>query len=244
MSKHSPKESDQSLQLSNYLTLEHPYHRLPVTGLDRLIESLPPGFRNLALNYRLSVPVITLISRVTATAHDIDHYLDPLPSKAPNAANMQETEYAVRLLACTKLTIIERSICMSILVSVLDRTRTERFSGLYLQHLQRHAGELSELQELFEEPDLSDFYLWAALHIAGTMIPPKVPALSSDYERDKRFQLLMAVMQKYSHLSWADCLTILQSFIPEGRCVESWHNSWKLGLMHIAKPRHCEVRVR
>jgi hypothetical protein len=238
MAQNNAKELLHSIPSPNYLDLQHPYHRYPIVGLDELIGPLPAGFRNLALQYRLSVPVMTLVNRVVTSSryiNQIEGCLGGLSSGIPNAANMQETEYAVRLLACTDLTLVERSVCIGILTSILDRTRTERFSPLYIQHMRYHAEELCLWQDMFEDSDrdLAEFYLWVAIDIAGTMMPPKIPSLPRDYEDDARFKLLMVVMQKYGHLSWIQALEILEKFIAEPRGVESWHNSWKLGLKHI-----------
>jgi len=197
-----------------------------------LIAPLPSGFRNLVLNYRLSVPVITLIHRCQTKAQYIDQ-IDASSSGVLNAMNLQETEYAVRLLACTDLTVIERAICIGMLISILDSTRTERFSQLYVGHMQHHAEELCLWQAMFEDNDLFEFYLWAAMDIAGTMLPPKMPSLSPNYMSDKRFKLLMVVMKRYEYLGWSEVLKVCRQFFAKPRCVESWYNSWQLGLKHL-----------
>lgn len=48
----------------------------------------------------------------------------------------------MRLPACTDLTLIERALCIGILISILDSTRTERFGPHYLEHMKHHAEEL------------------------------------------------------------------------------------------------------
>ena len=236
MVKNNLKQRPASVPSPDYLDLQHPYHRNPIVGLDQLIAPLPSGFRSLAFNYRMSVPVITLINHVITKGRYINQLEDCAEGSSHgtfNATSLQETEYTARLLASTDLTLIERSICIGILISILDRTRTERFSALYMQHMQLHAEELCQWQDIFEDTDLADFYLWAAIGIAGNMMPPKTPFLTPKYKEDKRFKLLMVAMQKYGHLSWEDVLDILKKFIAEPRCVESWHNAWKLGLQHL-----------
>ncbi|KIW69955.1 hypothetical protein PV04_02267 [Phialophora macrospora] len=238
MAKNNTKELLHSIPSPSYLDLQHPYHRYPVAGLDELISPLPAGFRALALHYRLSVPVMTLVNRVVTSSryiNQVEGRFGAVSPGPPNAANMQETEYAVRLLACTDLTLVERSVCIGMLTSILDRTRTERFSPLYIQHMRYHAEELCLWQDMFEDRDrdLAEFYLWVAIDIAGTMMPPKIPFLPRDYKEDARFRLLMVVMQKYGHLGWTQALAILEKFIAEPRGVESWHNSWKLGVKHM-----------
>lgn len=82
----------------------------------------------------------------------------------------------MRLPACTDLTLIERALCIGILISILDSTRTERFSPHYLEHMKHHAEELCLWQDKFEDTDFAEFYLWAAFDIAGTMLPPNLDA--------------------------------------------------------------------
>lgn len=227
-----------SISQPDYLTLRHPYHRPPITGLDQLTSPLPAGFRSLVFNYRLSVPVITLINRVVTEERYISQIVScqsDQSSWTPNGANMQEAEYAARLLASTDLTLVERSVCIGILISTLGRTRTERFSALYIQNIQHHAEELGEWQDMFQAPDLGDFYLWAAMEISATMMSPNAPVLSSKHQNDSRLKLLMVVMRNYGHMRWDEALEILNKFIVVPRCAEIWHSSWNLGMKHVQK---------
>lgn len=110
-------------------------------------------------------------------------------------------------------------------------------SALYLQQMQHHAEELCLWEGIFEETDLAEFDLWAAIDIVGTMLPPKILSLPRSYKDNKLFKLLIILMQKYGHLDWGDGFNIVPKFIAEPRCIESWHNSWRLGLKHLQDVR-------
>jgi hypothetical protein len=213
---------------------QHPYNRVPIAGLDELISTLPPGFRDLALNYRLSLPVITLISRSTLGALSIDQ-IGGGRIDIPNATSMQETEYAARLLACSRLTVIERSICVGIMISIMERTMSERFSSLYTTHIQQHAEELLIWQGHFKAPDLAELYLWAAMKTIGTLVPTTHSAPAALHEDDSRFELLMSVVQRYSELPWPQVLDLIRKFIVVPKCIKHWQYAWELGLKYSAQ---------
>ena len=235
MVKHSQSPRETLVAPANNVCLPYPYHRQPVASLPEMITALPAGFRSLALNYRLSVPVMTLIHRVTIKGEYIDQMHQQAPTATINAANMQEVEYCVRLLTCPDITLVERACCIGLLVAVMDSSRTEHFSPYYEQQLQFHSKELLGNREMFRDIDLSEFYVWAAFDIAATMVPPRRAFLSPNYRSDIRFELLLAVLRQSRHLRWDDVLDILNKFFSTPRCIESWHSCWKLGLDYLAQ---------
>jgi len=217
MFKHSQSPRAQVAPANN-VCLPYPYHRQPIDSLAELIPALPAGFRNLALNYRLSVPVMTLIHRVAIKGESIDQTHQQAPTPTINAVNMQEVEYCVRLLTCPDITLLERACCIGLLVAVMDSSRTERFSPYYEQQLQFHSEELVGNRDMFREDiDLSEFYVWAAFDIAATIVPPRRGVLSPNYRW------------------WDDVLDIPKKFFSTPRCIESWHNCWELGLDYLAQ---------
>ncbi|KIV81687.1 hypothetical protein PV11_03857 [Exophiala sideris] len=232
MSKHSQTLQGSIAQRHNVSLLE-PSHHTPVANFTEMISVLPPGFRTMALNNRLSEPVLTLIHRITTEAEHIIQINPSYGSSTVNATNMQEAEHCAQLLTSTDLTFIDRASCIGLLVVIMDSSRTERFSGYYDQQLQMHAEEIRLSNEIFQDADLSDFYLWVALDIVGTMVPPRRSALPENYQADTRFTLLLAVLRKYGHLSWEEVLAVLKRFFFTARCIESWHNSWELGFRHL-----------
>ncbi|KAK4937473.1 hypothetical protein LTR10_021925 [Elasticomyces elasticus] len=232
MSKHSQTLQASIAQGHNVSLLELSHHT-PIANFADMISVLPPGFRTMALNNRLSQPVLTLLHRITTEAEHIIQINPSYGSSTVNATNMQEAEHCAQLLTSSDLTFIDRASCIGLLVVIMDSSRTERFSGYYDQQLQMHAEEIRLSNEVFQDADLSDFYLWVALDIVGTMVPPRRPALPENYQADTRFTLLLAVLQNYGDLSWEEVLTVLKRFFFTARCVESWHNSWELGFRHL-----------
>ncbi|KAI1608489.1 hypothetical protein EDD36DRAFT_448313 [Exophiala viscosa] len=234
MSKHSQQRDTLTAQRHNAIP-PMPSDRPPIANLEEIASILPPGFRTMAMNNRLSEPVLMLIHRVVTQGEHILQISPSYGSSSINATNMQEAEHCARLLTDSDVTFIDRASCIGLLVVIMDSSRTERLSGYYDQQLQMHAEEIRVSQEMFQDADQSDLYLWVALDTVGTMVPPRRPALPENYEADARFELLLAVVQQYRHLSWDEVLTVLKKFFFTARCIESWYNSWTLALRHLGE---------
>jgi hypothetical protein len=202
-----------------------------------MIRALPSGFRELTLNYRLSVPVITLLHRVVTKQAYINQVVGIKGAREINAANLQEAEYCVRLLACTDLTVIERACCIGVLIAVLGCTRSERFSPLYTQKIRHHSMELLSWQAKFADTDLADCFLWVSLDLAGTMFPQGHTCVPSKFRNDSRYLLLMATVGRYQHLRWEDVVIIMRRFLWTLPRLQSCHSAWQLGQNELERQR-------
>lgn len=83
-----------------------------------MILALPEGFRELALQHRLSISVITLAHRINPLGpflahHSLGAITEKHGKRVPNTENLQQSEYCTRLLASPNLTPLQRAICIS-----------------------------------------------------------------------------------------------------------------------------------
>lgn len=231
-------QHDQSMSESlEDLNLSCPYNREPIAELGEMIPALPSGFRDLTLNYRLSVPVITFLHRVVTEQACINQVASVKGVREINAANLQEAEYCVRLLACTDLTVIERACCIGVLIAVLGCTRSERFSPLYAQQIRHHSMELLSWQAKFADTDLAECFLWVSLDLAGTMFPQGQACVPTKVRNDSRYLLLMATAERYQHLQWEDVIITMRRFLWTTSRLHSCHNAWQFGQNELEERR-------
>jgi len=217
------------------LDLRYPYNREPIAELGQMISALPSGFRDLTLNYRLSVPVITLLHRVVTKQACINQVISVKRGREVNAANLQEAEYCVRLLACDDLTVVERVCCIGILIAVVSCTRSERFSPLFVQQVRHHSLELLSWQSKFVDTDLAGCFLWVSLDLAGTMFPPRTTHINTNPRNDSRYVLLMETAERFHHLQWNDVVTVIQRFLWTAPRLDSCRNAWEFAQNELEK---------
>lgn len=219
------------------LDLSYPYNREPIAELGEMISALSSGFRDLTLNYRLSVPVITLLHRVITKQACINQVTRVKSGRGVNAANLQEAEYCVRLLACNDLTVVERACCIGILVAVVSCTRSERFSPLYVQQIRHHSMELLSWQSKFVDTDLAECFLWVSFDLAGTIFPPQTTCINTNPRNDSRYVLLMDTAERFQDLQWEDVVAIMQKFLWTTPRLESCRNAWQFAQNELEKQR-------
>lgn len=227
---------------SEDLDLKCPYNREPITAFGEMISALPSGFRMLALNYRLSVPVITLLHRVITREAYINQVKGVKGLNEINATNLQEAEYCARLLAFTDLTVVERACCIGVFTSVLGCTRSERFSPLYVQQIQHHSQELLSWQEKFAGTDLAECFLWVSLDLAATLFPLGKTNLSETIRTDPRYMLLMAIAQSYESRQWEEVRLAIQRFSWSLVGLESCQTAWRFGQTELEQRRTKKIR--
>ena len=219
---------------------------------------LPPGFRAVALSKtpRLSLPMINLVHRIStidALLHHgvpsslITRHGEPIIKKHDNAANLQELEYCLRLLASSELNKLERTICMAILTVLMDCTRSERMSEIWDKQSQANCQIVLQVMKDDAEWDSlegveKNCYVWAALNMAGTIVPPRSwnQTWPKDGGRgDARFDLAIRVVREYGRygrgFTWEEIQGMLTAFFWTDGCVESWRNMWGLAVRHLAE---------
>ncbi|KAK5055203.1 hypothetical protein LTR84_012952 [Exophiala bonariae] len=224
---------------SEDLDLTCPYNREPITDFGEMISALPPGLRELTSDYRLSVPVITLLHRVITREAQINQVESVKGVREVNATNLQEAEYCARLLAFTDLTTVERACCIGVFTSLLGCTRSERFSPLYVQQIQHHSQELLSWQGKFADLDLAECFLWVSLGLVATMFPScKTSQLPGTMETDPRYMLLMAIAQSHQNWLWEEVKVVIQRFSWSTLRLESYQTAWQFAQDELKKASH------
>lgn len=212
--------------------------------LFELIEGLPPGFRRLALNYRLSMPVFTLIYRVVSNKDEVQPPDYESGASEVNAANHQEWLYCLRLLSDESMTQVERTCCIGLMLTIVDRSHSAGHSPHYRQQIRHHAEELATIEDKFLQDDLSDMFLWVSLNIVGHVCQKRALEQGSGtglgLGEDDRIDLLLVLVRRYAALTWDDVLAIMNKFMRAPRQEENWRYAWQMGRKLLWAREACE----
>ena len=191
--------------------------RSPDEDIDAVLSKIPRGIAALAAAGRLRPAVVSLVQHVKAFDDWICHLDFPHPSGTKNgsqfydkarlkggklsfnASNLQEMEYAVRLLGIPDLSELEKSVVYAMLIVCMSSTRSEQNSAVNQRHIQHLAGELLKCPLDEEDPLATHLYIWIYLNLARTMVPgnpreqlESFPEHSAElYSGDKRLDLAL-----------------------------------------------------
>ncbi|KIV96031.1 hypothetical protein PV10_03613 [Exophiala mesophila] len=225
---------------ADYVDIACPYVRKSSADLFEMIQGLPLGFRRLALNYRRSVPVMALIYGVVSNNDEI-HAPDyeSSPSEV-NAANHQEWLYCLRLLSDINITPVERTCCIGLMLTIVDRSHSAGHSPHYRQQIRHHAKELSSGKGRFLQEDVSDMFLWVSLNIVGRDFQKRAQEQGSGLGEDDKIELLLVLVRRHAALKWDDVLARMNNFIPAPRQEGDWRYAWQLGHKLLWAREACE----
>jgi hypothetical protein len=247
---------------------DQPFFNIPSefsAELYSYLSYIPTGFHPLILAPgTLSTPILTLLYRISTLNGLLNHNLPsasitrggkPLLLSSVNASNLQELERCVTLLCQPTLTLLERSICISILTILMICSRSEKMSAVWEQQTQRHSVEL--LQTLNDpviwgqlNEDEKRCFLWSSIDLAASLVPPMNwrNTWPSDGGRgDKRLVLAMGVVRKYKNRyagglegvswrgNWEDVEGEMMRFFWTDGCKLSWKRGWALAEMALVE---------
>ena len=241
-----------------------PFNRCtPPDDMGRVLSELPPGIAVLACQHRLSVPVISLVHRVNMFDSWITHLDFPTPRITRhgqqhydrsrlkngklvfNASNLQELEYAARLLGTPGLTYVERVCCIAMLIVCISSTRSEQNSAINMEHIQSLADELLKAPLDENDPFATHLYIWVSLNLARTMLPGTATEQMEAFpmkggqwdEADKRFKLALRIYDWFEsrrvggeqQVDWEDIAEkTKKDFIWSDGCVAGHRWAWDL----------------
>lgn len=216
-----------------------------------LLDSLPSGFRLLALQKRLRTDVVVLVGRVRDFQLPIS-YDSPPPSPVANrrhrevgscddmnnprvvtAAILQVVHYCQQLLTEPDLTNIERACCIGLLV-LLSGPSQEKLAKVSTQEIQQYIQELMpvSLDEL--DTNAANLFAWSFLSIVTTSVISyqSEPSSTLDCEQGSYFLLEKAIAY-FRHLNTlAKARAIMRRFILTDACNRVLESAWQLKNQH------------
>jgi hypothetical protein len=220
------------------------------TGLS-MLSYLPAGLQALSFgeHRKISLPVATMIHRISVTDGLLNHSLPspraarngkPIRRDALNATNLQEVEHLALLLVDPTLNTLEHATCVAMLNLLMDSSRSEQLSEVWLKRIQVECDSLLEIfndieqRRRMNEDELS-WFAWVAIDIAGSMVPPRSfcerwPAQGG--RGDRRLDLAVKVYEIYGPAgrdwTWEQMRGMLKQFFWTDGCVLSWKHVWEL----------------
>jgi hypothetical protein len=230
------------------------------TGIS-MLSYLPAGLQALSFgeHRKISLPVATMIHRISVTDGLLNHSLPssraarngkPIRQDALNATNLQELEHLALLLVDPSLNTLERATCVALLNLLMDSTRSEQLSEVWLEQIQLECDSLlglfndTEQMRQMNEDELS-WLTWVAMDIAGSMVPPRSfrgrwPAHGG--RGDRRLDLAVKVYEMYGPAgrdwTWDQMRGMLKQFFWTDGCILSWKHVWELCQKYTkAEPR-------
>ena len=155
-----------------------------------------------------------------------------------NTCNLQLLEQAISLLSTEQLPALDRVVAISILDLLIDITRVEKLSTIWLQHRDERCLELIQLCEVnlkIWDQDELDCWAWAAIDLIGAAVPPRSLTLqirSNDNDVKMRLaQLIFGIFGSSGGglgLPWAEMEQKLKDFFWMDSCVVSWECCWRM----------------
>lgn len=257
-----PRESSTNAVAGWNMTTEPAfYFPCPASPIGRSMMSyLPSGLQALCFgdSPRISLPVMTLLHRISTIDGLLSHHLPSIRStrhgrlirqESLNASNLQELEHWVRMLAEPGLSKLERATCVAMLNLLMDSSRSEQLSEVWLKQLQLECEPLLDTFDNAEEWEAMDqdernWFIWVVIDIAGSMVPPRSfnqrwPGQGG--RGDKRLELAVRVVEEYGAKgkgwSWEELQDMLTQFFWTDGCVLSWKNVWELACRYVEEER-------
>jgi hypothetical protein len=217
-----------------------------------LLDSLPSGFRLLALQKRLRTNVVVLVSRVrdfhlpiwddspppgpVANKHhkELGSCDDMNSPRVTTAAALQVVQYCQQLLTEPDLTTIERACCIGLLLVLLSGPSEEKFPKISTQEIQQYIRELMpvSLDEL--DTNAANVFAWAFLTIvtASVVSHQSAPSSTLDCEQGSCFLLEKAIAYLRHSNTLARARAIMRQFILTDACDQVLENAWQLKIRH------------
>lgn len=235
-------------QISESAASDRPVLEILTPG--ELIDSIPSGFRLLALQKRLRTDIVVLVSRVrdfhlpfpdqdfpvgedpVATRwHEVSSPRDNvnIPRMATDS-NLLVIQYCQRLLDDPGLTKIERACCIALLMTLLGGSCDGFLPETSTQDIEHYIHELMSVSLYEHDEHTANLLAWVCLSVVTAVVESYENGSSSLLECEPICWDLLAKVVAYFRPSTTPTLSstkaIMRRFILSGACDKVLEGAW------------------
>ncbi|KAK5061233.1 hypothetical protein LTR84_007775 [Exophiala bonariae] len=212
-----------------------------------LIDSIPSGFRLLALQKRLRSDIIVLLSRVRdmhlPTSNEDSHDDDPTTTKWHEVSSPRDdtniprmatdssllvVQYCQKLLGEVGLSKIERACCIALLMTLLAGSSDEPCWEISTQNIEKYIHELMPISLEEHDEHAANLLAWVCLSTATVVISPRENTPGSPFECEPICWSILEKVVLYfcRSRSLGGTKVIMRRFILTAACEKVLESAW------------------
>lgn len=233
-------------QQSDFTASNRPILEILTPG--ELIDSIPSGFRLLALQKRLRSDIVVLLSRVRdlhLPASDENSLDDPITTRWHEVSSPRDdtnipriaadsgllvVQYCQKLLGEPSLTKIERACCIALLMALLAGSSDEISWDIPIQDIEQYVLELIPISLDEHDDHAANLLAWVCLSTATVVISSHESSSASPFECEPICWDVVEKVVVYFRRSRSlrGTKAIMRRFILTGACEKVLESAWNL----------------